>query len=391
MALRRCRYLLLLVTCLVATAAPAQHGRHVERGPALAASAAFDTRGTLWAVASEGRHVVLRQSSDFGRSWSAPRRVNAVPEGIGVEGDARPKVAVGRQNDLHVTWTMPLAKPYTGHIRYARSVDGGATFAAPVTVNSDREDITHRFDALTVTPGGQVFVAWIDKRDAVAAARSKRAPYAGAAVYFAVSRDGGTTFGPNHKLADHSCECCRIALWPTADDRVLALWRAVLPPNVRDHALGEMHADGTVTGVRRATFDDWRIDACPHHGPSLAADGRGRLHAVWYTDGKAAGVFYGRLREGGVDGQRRVGGAAAAHADIAAHGDVIAIAWKEYDGRATALRTLLSRDAGATWQEGTLATTTDASDQPRVLTHGGRFYVFWNTVREPFGVREVPQ
>jgi len=389
MALKLRQYLLLVLACCASASASAQHGHHPPGGPALAASAAVDPQGTLWAVAVEGRHVVLRQSPDFGRSWSAPRRVNAAPEGVGTEGDARPKIAVGPRNDLHVTWTTPLAKPYTGHIRYSRSVDGGATFAPPVTVNSNREEITHRFDALTVTPGGQVFIAWIDKRDAVAAARAKRAAYAGAAVYFAVSKDGGATFGPDGKLADHSCECCRIALLPTGNDRVLAFWRAVLPPNVRDHALGEMRADGTVAGVRRATFDDWRIDVCPHHGPSLAMDGNGRLHGVWYTDGKAAGVFYGRLRDGGVDGQRRIGGDAAAHADIAAHGATVAIAWKEFDGRVTALKALLSQDAGASWRERTLATTGDASDQPRLLMHDGRFYVFWNTAREPFGVWEA--
>lgn len=390
MALSLCRHAMIIACLGVATAA-AQHGDHGGRASPLAASAVFDMQGRLWAVAAAGGHVVLRQSTDFGRSWSAGRSVNAAPEGIGTDGDARPKIAVGPRNELHVTWTTPLTRPYSGHIRHARSTDGGATFTPPMTVNNDRDEITHRFDALAVTPGGRVFIAWIDKRDAVAAAREQRGAYAGAAVYFAVSQDGGATFGANHKLADHSCECCRIALLPTGEDRVLAFWRAVLPPDVRDHALGEMHADGTVAGVRRATFDDWRLDVCPHHGPSLAADGAGRLHAVWYTDGAAAGVFYGRLRDGGVDGQRRLGGDAAAHADIMAHGNRIAIAWKEFDGRVTALRTTVSHDAGETWRERILATTAGASDQPRMLAHDGRFYVFWNTAQEPFGVREVPQ
>src|SRR5690606_1520842 len=29
--------------------------------------------------------------------------------------------------------------------------------------------------------------------------------------------------------------------------------------------------------------DGWRIDGCPHAGPSLAVSADGRLHAAWYT------------------------------------------------------------------------------------------------------------
>ncbi|MEQ1772837.1 MAG: sialidase family protein [Burkholderiales bacterium] len=352
----------------------------------MAASAAFDATGDLWAAGADGGHVIVRRSSDSGKTWSSPRRVNPVPESIGAEGDARPKIAFGARGEVYVTWTKPLSKPYTGDIRFARSVDGGKTFSPPVTVHTDRQEITHRFDALTVTRDGKIFIAWIDKRDMVAA--GKGAKYRGAAVYFAVSDNQGASFRGDFKLADHSCECCRIALLPRHDGSVLALWRHVFEPNVRDHALALMHADGRTGTVRRATVDEWAVDVCPHHGPSLAADAAGRLHAVWFTQGaKRAGVFYGRLRmngEGGVDALRRVGGESAAHADLAASGKRVVVVWKEFDGTRSRLRTMLSHDGGDSWHERDLLATAGASDQPRVLEHGGRFYAFWNTQREGF-------
>ena len=139
----------------------------------LAASAAFDAQGVLWAVSKSGGQVMVRRSADAGKSWSAPQPVNAAPEGIGAEGDARPKIASGAKGELYVTWTKPLSKPYTGEIRFARSLDGGKSFSAPVTVHADRQEITHRFDALTVTREGKLFVAWIDKRDGLAAVKNK--------------------------------------------------------------------------------------------------------------------------------------------------------------------------------------------------------------------------
>ena len=213
----------------------------------------------------------------------------------------------------------------------------------------------------------------------------------GAAIYYAVSDDRGATFRGDFKAVDHSCECCRIAFVPQDDGSVLALWRHVFAPNIRDHALARLGPDGRVADFRRATFDDWRIDACPHHGPSLAADARGRLHAVWYSGTPdRAGVYYGRLEIEGVSVQRRIGGETAEHADLAIDGERIAIVWKEFDGERSNLRALLSRDGGATFTEHNVASTADASDQPRLLTYGGAFYVFWNTRAEPLKVARLP-
>jgi hypothetical protein len=317
--------------------------------------------------------------------------VNAAPEEVGADGDSRPKIAAGRGGELYVTWTKPLSKPYTGDIRFARSLDGGRTFGAPVTVHTDRQEITHRFDSVAVNRAGQVFVVWIDKRDGVAAAKAKSGPYRGAAIYYAVSDDRGASFRGDFKVADHSCECCRIALVPRDDGSVLAMWRHVFQPNVRDHAIAQLLPGGKTVEVARATFDDWRIDACPHHGPSLAADADGTLHAVWFSQSPGrAGVFYGRLIGGSVEGQRRIGRDSAEHADLAIAGRRVAVAWKEFDGQRSVLRAMVSVDAGRSWKEYDIASTAGASGHPFLLQRENRFYVFWNTRQEPLSVHALP-
>jgi hypothetical protein len=376
----------------------AGHAGHAERGGRtgrkveLGAAAAFDAAGGAWAVCKEGEHVVLRQASGPGQPWSAPRRVNAMPEAIAADGDSRPKIALGPRGELFVTWTRPLAKPYTGEIRFARSLDGGASFSAPQTVHVDRQEITHRFDALAVAAGGEVVVAWIDKRD-LELAKAAGAEYRGAAVYFAVSSDQGRSFRGDFKLAEHSCECCRIALQPLPDGSVVALWRHVFESGVRDHALARFWPDGRSEPMRRATFEDWRIDACPHHGPSLALDGEGRLHAVWFGDGA---VRYGSLghaqpgRTSAPSGLRKLGGASAEHADLAIAGREIVVAWREFDGVAMSLKAQRSRDGGASWQEMTLASSGGPTGHPFVLERQGRFFVFWHTRDEALRIVEMP-
>ena len=363
----------------------AGHGGHAGSSE-LGALAAFDARGILWAAHKQGGYVVVSRSEDLGKTWSEPTRVNQVPEATDTGGDARPKIAIGPGGEVYVTWTKALAKPFTGEIRFSRSLDGGRTFSAPVAVHADRQLIAHRFDALAVNRDGELFVAWIDKRDLVAA-KAKLADYRGAAVYFAVSSDRGASFRGDYKLADHVCECCRLALSPANDGSVRAMWRHIFEPNIRDHAVAQMYPDGRAGTLRRATFDDWRVDACPHHGPSITADAAGQLHAVWFTQGpERAGVFYGRLREGTVEGLRKVGGETAEHADLALSGERVAVAWKEFDGERSQLRAMLSADGGNSWRDIALASTAGASDQPRVLVWQDRFYAFWNTRNEALSV-----
>ncbi len=378
----------LLALVLTSPLALAQHAMGGAR-PSLGASAAFAGDGRLWMVDAADQQVRVRHSDDLGATWSAPVAVNAEPEPVAADGDSRPKIAIAPNGTLHVTWTQPLPKPYTGIIRFSRSLDGGATWSRPITVHADRQEITHRFDAITVTDDGTVFVVWIDKRDQERA-KATGAPYRGAAVYFAVSDDNGASFRGDYRVADHSCECCRIALLADGDG-VLALWRHVFEPNLRDHALARLNPDGSAEPMRRATFDDWAIDACPHHGPSLARDGHGHLHAVWFALGpRDPGVSYGRLVDGRVEGQRRIGGARAEHADLAVAGDAIAIVWREFDGEVMRLNALRSDDGGATWREQAVAQTTDVADQPKVLVREGRFHAFWNLRGQPPQVLPLP-
>lgn len=361
--------------------------------PELGTSATFAPDGRLFVALKQGDHVVIQRSDDEGATWTAPQVVNAAPETVSADGENRPKLAFGKDGSLLVTWTHPLSKPFSGEIRLARADAAGSTFSAPLTVHRDRAEITHRFESLSVGPDGRVLATWIDKRDLEKAKAGKQA-YQGAAIYGAVSEDGGRTFKLEAKIADHSCECCRIAIARDSDGAPLLLWRHVFAPNERDHALARLKPDGTPEGVQRATFDRWKVDACPHQGPSLAVDEKGMRHAVWFNQKDGGGhVYYGRLLPRGdgvmVEGQRPIGGPQAAHADLAAAGGKLAIAWKEFDGDNTRLHALVSADGGHSFTAQDLDATAGASDQPRMISRGDTLYVFWRTDKEGFRLHRL--
>lgn len=333
-------------------------------------SCAFDATGRLWAVWVEGEHVLASSSPDSGTSWARAVLVNPVPAPIDDNGEGRPKIALGEKGEVLVTWTEKLGAPYSGQVRFSRSVDGGRTFSPPVTINDDRSITGHRFDTLVAGPGPRVTVAWLDRRDhdrAVAAGR----PYAGTALYAAVSLDGGATFLPNRKVADHVCECCRIGGARDREGNVVLLFRAIFDARTRDHALAILDANGIPGPVRRASFDAWQIDGCPHHGPAIAACDDGTIHLAWYkgegTSGR--GLFYTRSRDGGVteEAARRIAppGARASHPSVLAIGPDVVLAWLEPGEGTTRVVARRSTDRGATWgAPRELGRTTGAADHP---------------------------
>ena len=289
-------------------------------------------------------------------------------------------------------------------------------------MHQDRQLITHRFESVAFDAQGALHTLWIDKRDLEAqllaaappvtragsaagapagvgaahsatpgAARSARKPkteadYRGAAIYRNVSTDGGRSFGPDLKLADHSCECCRIALAPAPDGSLVALWRHVFAPNQRDHAFAPLSAlPGSETV--RATFDRWAIDACPHHGPGLAPAAAGGYHAVWFGErAGAAGVRYGRLHADGspLGEARPLPDERAEHAAVQSAGARVAIVWRSFDGQVMRWRAWLSADGGGSFALKELGSSSADSDHPLLLKRADQIFALWRTTQ---GVR----
>ena len=338
---------------------------------------AFDSSGRLWAAWVDGGHVLVSSSPDTGSSWSRAVPVNPVPAAIDDNGEGRPKIGLGEKGEVFVTYTEQLTAPHSGHVRFSRSVDGGRTFTPPRIVNDDRSVTGHRFDTLVAGPGSRVTIAWLDKSDRDRARAGGR-PYAGAALRTAVSLDGGETFLPERKVADNVCECCRVGGTLDGEGRVLLFLRAIFGTRTRDHALVSLDAAGVPGPVRRATFDGWQIDGCPHHGPSIAAAGDGTIHLAWYTgegrDGR--GLFYARTRDGGATVEPPVrlapAGERASHPAVLAIGRLVYAAWAGPGDGVTRVLARRSADGGETWSGAReLGRTSEAADHP-FLVRGPR-------------------
>jgi len=375
---------------------PVKHAKRIQ----LATGAALGPDGRLWVVGlnEQGQMFVQSSTAQALDQWTAPVILNTQQDEIAADGESRPKMAFGPNGWAVVTYTQPLPKPYTGFVRMLRSADGGQTFSAPFTVHQDRQEITHRFESILFDAQGNLHTLWIDKRDMPAKGAGPK--YIGAAVYGNVSKDGGATFGPDYKLADHSCECCRIAMSNTPDGKVAAVWRHVFGEQTRDHAFAVLPGASSVASSSaqgqskppvRSTFDDWQINACPHHGPGLAAiTSQTGFHMVWFgirkQDGQdVPGVRYARLNANGeplLSSVKALPDARAEHADVLAHKQRVVVVWRSSEGSTSTLKAWVSENEGQSFSVKVLGQTQGPNDHPRLVQHAEKMLVVWRDTKE---------
>lgn len=359
--------------------------------PSLAVTIESDRHGKLWrARVSDGR-ILISQSTNEGQHFGAEIMVNAEAEAVAANGENRPKLAFGSGGQVYVSWTRLGNAPFSGDIRFSYSGDGGKSFSRPVTINTDHQATSHRFESMLVDSNDRIWLFWLDKRDHLAA-QARGEAYTGAAVYHTWSDNGGREFVANRKLQDHSCECCRIALGVTRDAEPVVLWRHVFDGGIRDHAI--QFVDGK-SSMHRLARDNWQVNACPHHGPSIAVDNNNRVHAVWYTGATGkTGIYYASAERNGdavnVTVPRQIGNTAAqaAHADIATANGVVYIAWKEFSRGESQVR--LQTFSDNRWSAvQTLAHTDGASDYPMITVAGGKALLVWQTQQDGLLVTPV--
>lgn len=352
----------------------------------------FDGQGRFWVVFVSGEYLYLSHSEDEGKSYNPAVKINKEAESIYSDGENRPKLAFGLHGEIYVSWTQKTNGRFTGDIRFSRSLRKGKTFEPVRTINDDGLLTSHRFDSLLVDDKGHIYLAWLDKRDQWAA-KEKGKSYTGSAVYYTVSTDQGKSFAGNRKVADNACECCRMSISKSKDSGAALFWRHIFANNVRDHAFAVLGEKGVSRAMQQASHDNWQIEACPHHGPSMTWASN-HYHMAWFTNAaEKKGIYYGYYNPGTqkMESERSISEAASAsHPFILNHQDrSLLLVWKAFDGEKTIINLTESADHGKTWKANqVIAHSSGASDHPFLLNDKDAVYLVWQTQNE--GMRLIP-
>jgi hypothetical protein len=314
---------------------------------------------------------------------AAPAIIRDTLGPIEPHGESPPKLAYAPDGSLSALYVVGKVIPGrrfpAAAMRFVRSPDGGRTWSPPATVTDDSVFGAHNFHALHASADGTLFVSWLDGREGKSA------------VFLTRSTDGGKTWEPNRRIAEgEACPCCRTAIATGAGGVVYLAWREVADGNVRDIVVAKSTDGGRTFGPSsRVHADGWVYDGCPHAGPSLLVDAKGRVHAAWWTGKEgAAGVWYARSDDGERFGEPVALGVAKrsspSHVQLAfGAGDVVVAAWD--DGTSGHRRALMrvSRDGGASFAAtSVLSDAGDAATFPVLAVRGDSVTVAWTSQSE---------
>jgi hypothetical protein len=263
------------------------------------------------ATSGEQWGLYFSRSTDGGKSWTAPVAVETTAGEIHPHGEGSARLVAGPGGRVALVWANSIKVAGrqwpASQMRFARSLDGGATWSAPISINDDTTGalIGHNFQGAAWVGDSGFVAAWLDERQtapAPVAAGSEHGDMhqghdetseADAAIYSVASADFGTTWSANRPLWGAVCPCCRVTLARTPSGGILSAWRKHFPGNVRDIVVAPLTESATEPA--RVREDNWVYPGCPHTGPSLSLDSTGAAQVAWYTGRTGgAGVFLAR-------------------------------------------------------------------------------------------------
>lgn len=253
--------------------------------------------------------IYYAKSTDSGKTFSMPMRVNAEDGAVWGFAVSRPNINVGPTGTVHVFYPAneisgTIGKPVAVS-HYVRSTDGGKTFSRPVRLNGEpAEDLAevvhgglsqaHVFGTMSAGPDGSVFTFWLDTRDMTAARPVSK-------VYMNVSRDDGATWeGEREVFGADACPCCQLTSTVDEKGRLYLGQRIVHEDNQRDPVVATSSDGGRSFSERvKVAGKPWVLEGCPLK-PTVLAAGEGHLYTAVFNGAiEPTGVLFSHSPDGG--------------------------------------------------------------------------------------------
>lgn len=114
----------------------------------------------------------------------------------GLTGQAWIDVDLSNDNVYVLASVMRSSTSDPADVMFAKSTDGGLSFAPPIKINTDTSQTAYQwFGTMSVAPNGRIDVIWLDTRDAPAGTNDS-------VLYYSYSEDEGATWTDNEPLSD---------------------------------------------------------------------------------------------------------------------------------------------------------------------------------------------
>lgn len=206
--------------------------------------------------------------------------------GVELHGENAPKIIFKANNEIIAVWGINNAsekKKYGGLVKYSQSFDNGKTWSKAINLVKSIASIDQRYFDIDLLPNGEAAIIWLDSRT--------NTDKEGSTLYYAATV-GKSGFQNEKPIAETTCQCCRTDLFISKKGKINAAFRDIINDEIRDMVLTYSNDNGkTFSHPKRISPDNWKINGCPHTGPTMTENENG-LHFAWYTSGGGSGVFY---------------------------------------------------------------------------------------------------
>lgn len=281
-----------------------------------------------WAEQDDSNNIVAIRfaiSYDGGKTFTDKKNIPFT--GIATaHAEGMPKIAFKSDGTIIATYETKRPVPesrFAGDLKYTLSTDGGQTWATPQYVHTDTSAGKSRsFSDLVRLPNGEIGISWLGE------APSK----AGRPVKFAQTTPG-KGFSQEVTAKEGACQCCRTNLYVDTEGGIHIFFRDIMPDGTRDMGHIASKDGGKTFGDYRVVYaDKWKINACPHTGPSTAQLGD-KLYTAWYTgEDKNVGV---KVTDNAGSILTHIKSANARHPQLTTLKDRLVLTWDESEDKKT--------------------------------------------------------
>ena len=236
---------------------------------------------------SGGSDLRLHVSPSGGDLFEPGPRVNRIPGSVRSHGEGTPVLLEGQGGKFYAVWLGRRGEGQRGNVlRVARSDDFLRSFGPAIELGAPigRGPGPAFFDA-EVAPDGTVIVAWLGPGPDDSLPGSSH-------VLVSSSVDQARSFSAPISASPDVCPCCRPGLEADAMGRWFLAWRAMDELDIRDLVIAASTDRGqSWSPAQPVPGPSWKIDGCPHSGPSLEMMD-GKLFAAWYTEATGQSRLY---------------------------------------------------------------------------------------------------
>jgi len=340
----------------------------------------FAPDGTLWRLTPTQQAIYIDHSNDNGKTYSAPVKINQKNQRISVWPENPASIKVSPSGRINVLYYADQQQKSTSFFSY--SDDNGKSFSTPILVSDQAKTAMHYMDKMLIDNKDNTYLFWHDTRHKLLDNKQTDGVLS---IYYSKKSASDDSQFVNQLLSKGICSCCRTATILSNDQTPILFARMVYEGGIRDHALISMNQDGSWQTPLRVTDDNWKIEACPEHGPAIAISNKNRIHLTWFTLGDTRqGIFYRHTDDFGktLSVPMPLGNSdhLPSHPDVLTLNNRVIIVWKEFNGEQTTLHAKESFDDGQSWQQKQINLNSNSKNShPKLISNNKDIYLSWTS------------